>query len=1422
MFDSQRDALTASQGLAQKEQDDKTNVESEPVKRKPSAAQGQSATHASFFGGAITRPEDEMEISSSDDDELDEEEDATLLEAKHARKERELRAQLVDVSAREYRATSPLESIARLARLSAKDLERLSKHRQEDMEVDDGAAESGRVDVSATTLSSGSEDGPEVSTPRGDLEAKVTVREMNDGHGNIRRMLRKTPEVISLPYMLKEEEVLPFQETDVYQDIVRDLEEAEPDLVGALQDIVVRDQEVEEKMMTDFSDAYRAWRESCEQLDRVKEEQEKLERQLSQEPGPDSEMPLPPPMPPVVEGRRAYKNSSEYEIEQVLKQSEETARIEQEKLDREAKKVQADMEKEALLPDQETENPIGQSLLINVNRLRDPEQLTLAFSYEPPPDDFDEKEQEVFIAAFKETPKKWGEIASLLPGRSYKDCIHHYYANKWDGRFRDSRTKKFKGGRRGRGGKASRPSRGSALMADLNRGEDMTVTDTTTGRPKRAAAPTTFGEKEAEAKNSLAGPSPAKKLGPGSKQDGNGEDKPVKKQRRTGEGKPGRKGKAQAQLAALAPSMSPNKQAASHAKEELARATALEEASLLANLQGGHHSMMHPPESHMIFNQEGLHNQMSMDDADLHRPMAPTAKQSASSYWSVPEQTDFAKYIAHFGTDFAAIATHMGTKTQTMIKNHYQRQVDGGRAELQEAATMANQRRDRGEDIGPPPTPTPITKRKYDNPQSGTPRNIAPQNDAMDIDEPVPQTRPTVPQHASPPQFQAQPRYTTSAQSTPIPAQRVVPSPLPVTATPASALPPAPPHSRGGLQHPLGSRFSLLSENRTDHRPGMQQNSMFRMGQEAPPLPPRSQPQAPSQPSRTLSTAPDSQFIHNLRQEQERALRMQAAQNEQETRIEHMHGRQPGIVPHTQGSPANQPLSIPTQERKPLFDERGRVPTPPRGSFLGAAMSRPPLLNPNPSTGSIPPLGASPLHLSAHRSPYNPSPPKPELSRPSSVSASQAPPSGHFSSTAAANAPAPAPEPKKSNLMSILNNTEPEETKPAPKRDSLPSAGPTRVASPAQPFGSATNPQPMSNAPTPRRDTFGQSSLPHSAFHRSSFGSTPGPMPPLKQESSAGGTSSMQQPSKDHWQSRMMGQSNMSNNASLDKDRELRPPYGYSSHRSSAFAPPRANPSPPPHVFGHSRTPSHSAQQAQQGVHAPREQTRSILGNHPPTTQPSLHSNPYARQEQPPPFSQAPPPTQSRAHHSHNSSLGGEGPPIMQRFHGAPLDRDELYRREDEVRMQQQHQQNYRRAEEASRFEALQRERERAVEQQHEMERARHEHAYSRNHGLPPQSITSTFSSPFGQARQPTGMLSTREQGIRDAGAAIQHEEQQRLEHDERRRATEQHSFMREKEGTTQFGGRLDDRHGLFRGSTPQGYRNGPGPPYAPPPSRGR
>ncbi|KYG40692.1 hypothetical protein M433DRAFT_51990, partial [Acidomyces richmondensis BFW] len=123
-----------------------------------------------------------------------------------------------------------------------------------------------------------------------------------------------------------------------------------------------------------------------------------------------------------------------------------------------------------------------------------------------------------------------------------------------------------------------------------------------------------------------------------------------------------------------------------------------------------------------------------------------------------------------------------------MIKNYYQRKVDGGDEDsLKDSAGKADKRRERGEELGPPPTPTPIVKRKYDSnpPQTTGPRPIAPHTDAMDVEENVPPHHPMPLKHVSPPQYPVQPRFPPSGQATPIPARRAMASPAPSTTSPA-------------------------------------------------------------------------------------------------------------------------------------------------------------------------------------------------------------------------------------------------------------------------------------------------------------------------------------------------------------------------------------------------------------------------------------------------------------------------------------------------------------------------------------------------------------------------------------------------------------------------------------------------------------
>jgi hypothetical protein len=98
----------------------------------------------------------------------------------------------------------------------------------------------------------------------------------------------------------------------------------------------------------------------------------------------------------------------------------------------------------------------------------------------------------------------------------------------------------------------------------------------------------------------------------------------------------------------------------------------------------------------------------------MDRPMnQPSVWPDHSSYWSVSELQDFDKNIAHFGTDWHAIASNMPTKTHPIVKFQYLRFVEQGRADLEQVAREADRRRERGDYLGPPPTPTPAPERRF-------------------------------------------------------------------------------------------------------------------------------------------------------------------------------------------------------------------------------------------------------------------------------------------------------------------------------------------------------------------------------------------------------------------------------------------------------------------------------------------------------------------------------------------------------------------------------------------------------------------------------------------------------------------------------------------------------------------------------------
>nr|POE76150.1 hypothetical protein CFP56_59630 [Quercus suber] len=1350
----------------------------------------------SFFGQPMetTEPDEVSDaadvediMSSSEDEGLDVEDEA-LFNAKFEKRKRELEAKLVDLSAREYRATTPLECIARLARISIADLQRANENQE--MDVDETNVAKGHRRKKPPTQNSDSDANPDAITPtQEEDDTRVQIRDGgDDGPEHIRYVRRPSPEIINLPYLTKTPQPLFKSEPLVASSL--DEVTMQAAVYDALRDDMGAISSAQADCEQDFLEKLRTWRAQCAKLDREQEEHEKVERQKSMEPLPEMDAPLASINNAGSESRRLHKFSSEYIIEQVLKQSEETARMEQEKLDRKAKKVQADMEKEALLPDLLSVKEVRSGVYIDSNRYRDPDSLPMVFSYLPPDDTFTDNERQIFVAAFKETPKKWGEIASLLPGRTYRDCIHHYYANKWDNRFKDRTKGKARGGPgrgRGRGGKSALRGRGAAAMADLNRNEPVappSVSDS--GRPKRAAAPTTFGERETDLKTTPAGPSPVKKLGLAAKSDGTGE--PEKKKRK-GE-KPGRKPKSQQPLAALAaaPITSPSKSylPTMQSKEEIVRAQNLADANLLAGLHSGHHHpMMVPAEGQLSYAVHDTFAQppLPIEEAARSKPIGPGAlsKSNASSYWSVPEQTDFAKYIAHFGTDFASIAAHMGTKTQTMIKNHYQRQVESGnKAELEASAKDADHRRKNGEDMGAPPTPTPIVKRKYENPQSNAPRTLAPHKNAtaMEIDETPPQSRIIPSKHTSPPQFVQQPRFTTTAQSAPVTA----PSPLPTAAVLQHTPHAQPITSARPMQHSLSSRISFLSDTMPDARTTLQQTGQpLRMLSEAnneavvpTPLPARSQ--------------PSLEMMRDLKAEQDRAFRVQQEQSQQE-RIG-LHRQMPMHHETMQLSPATQPRIAPPLERQGSTEESASSASS-RAAFAGsglASLSRPQSSQPIFGLGSMG-LGSS----LSNRSPFRQAQIKREDSRPSSVPAVPLP-------TIAPPVPAPEP-PKRSNLMSILNS-EPEAAAPPPKRET-PSVAPLRTHSPAPrltAFSQSSTPAPLLDHSS-RRDTRLQSPMAQHAFaarppfqhsgdKAASHHSQP---PPLNHELSSGGLPNPQ-PSKPDWASHVHqrpSQSGQSARPPLDGG-DLR--SSIFSHRSSALSPlhqpMRGNPSPPPNaMLGHSRTSSLNAQSSQ----APRDSQRPGLAIQQPQHQAHSSAQPmqpgsYGSQSGGP-FHQHPPEMRNHAQQSHNGAITAGF--ALPGGHHRGVSRDDLMRHEQAFaqRDREEHEWRRRQQEDAERRESqFRHDQERQQHQQHQQQQSQQQSQQAFGRSLPP-AMQPSFEAPapFGQNRPSFGL---RETSLREVQSMVA--EQTYIEEANRRRL-ERIMMEREQEAAADYRRRHDE-----------------------------
>ncbi len=506
---------------------------------------------------------------------------------------------------------------------------------------------------------------------------------------------RQTPPVENLPFLISGLPT-PFSELE---DLQEQLDQHEVIKARIIEDLLDQRQRIKAEndyIIGEFAADYRRWR---------------IELETAEVQGKPNIITIPEPNSPTlatvssttsasnVGGRRAAKNATQLDYENVLKESALIAEKDEERRNRERILQVKDIfnpEKEADVPEMLDRFERKACLFNDTNHLIDGELVLDTLEFIPKPDDFSPEEHEAFLDTYLSNPKKWGIIAEVLPGRDYQDCVLHYYHTKGEALYKE-KEKAFariaKKGRKGGRSLQGRPKSNALMPYDGTAEYDtpqIPVTDT--GRPRRAAAPT-FGD-ATDPEPTTPAATPARRNINGNKGDPNGDssERPTNKRTRTAPAKEKGAKRGRVPILAAAPCPSPqkaDKEIARGQSKELKleceqRSEEIEGAQLLAGLHSS--QTVNLPLSQPVSSETWI----GVQPASLSTPITIQKQQqqqqqtilehpqqlpqqsrgsaaTTSSYWSVPEQTDFQNLIHHFGTDFQAIANTMKSKTQTMV-----------------------------------------------------------------------------------------------------------------------------------------------------------------------------------------------------------------------------------------------------------------------------------------------------------------------------------------------------------------------------------------------------------------------------------------------------------------------------------------------------------------------------------------------------------------------------------------------------------------------------------------------------------------------------------------------------------------------------------------------------------------------------------
>lgn len=451
-------------------------------------------------------------------------------------------------------------------------------------------------------------------------------------------------------------------------------------------------------MKAEYARLYRQWRLGLEVLEQ--------ERSLPEETNGATPSPVPAETPlvavvPVVEVRRAGRSSnnvSEYEFQKVLEISaKETAEAEE---IREKKALEnqalADLQKEAAIPDMLSPYEKEWRFFKDTNNLIPTRMALEVFAFDAPKAPFTGPgQQELFENLYLHNPKRWSLIAKEMGGDcDYQDCIHHYYMTKIKRQYKDkvnkmASRKTGKGGRKGRA-KPNAIMSGRVPIYDGNDEDAPPPSLTEAGRPRRAVAPV-FGGKDNLTESDPATPAPTsgRRGGGQSRLDTGGDstsERPTVKRTRTTQREKGAK-RGRVPLLAVAPGPSPSKNDVElgRAKSKEPKLEDQQRPMDLDELKGPAGSDLGPPANvgNWLSPTRPLENPTAVDIAYGQAPPPPILQQQpqqpqvnpdphsrapqTSSYWSVPEQQDFKKLVAHFGTDWQQIAHALVSKTHIMV-----------------------------------------------------------------------------------------------------------------------------------------------------------------------------------------------------------------------------------------------------------------------------------------------------------------------------------------------------------------------------------------------------------------------------------------------------------------------------------------------------------------------------------------------------------------------------------------------------------------------------------------------------------------------------------------------------------------------------------------------------------------------------------